>query len=117
MEQKVQQFLDDARFISSARYDLIMAIRKLFQDKASDLIEGFKYGGLIYSTKNGLVSGIFSYRQHLSIEFGKGSDFSDPKQILEGAGKHRRHIKIRELTDLEEKDVAFYIQQAIKTAV
>lgn len=114
MEQKIQQFLDDVGFVSSERYDLIMAIRKLFQDTASDLNEGFKYGGLTYGSQKELVSGVFSYKQHVSIEFGKGSEFLDPESVLEGGGKNRRHIKVRELKDIEDKGVVFYIQEAIK---
>lgn len=116
MEQKISQFLDGIKFSSSDRFDLVMAIRALFQNASSEFVEGIKYGGLTYSIKNELVSGIFSYKQHVSIEFGKGSEFPDPKDVLEGGGKHRRHIKIRALNDIEKRTVDFYIQEAIKAA-
>lgn len=114
MEQKIQQFLDDLRFVSSDRFDLVMAIRELFQNASSELQECIKYGGLTYSIDKQLISGIFSYKQHVSIEFSRGADFPDPEQLLEGGGKNRRHIKIREIRDLENKSVAFYIREAIK---
>lgn len=116
MDKKISQFLEDIRFVSSERFQLVMAIRELFQGASAQLDEGIKYGGLTYSSSKELVGGIFSYKEHVSIEFSNGADFSDPEGVLEGGGKRRRHIKIRELKDVENKAVGFYIQEAIKSS-
>jgi hypothetical protein len=80
-------------------------------------VESIKYGGLTYSIDKELISGIFSYKQHVSIEFGRGCDFPDPQGVLEGGGKYRRHIKISALQEIKDKCVAFYIQEAINTDI
>lgn len=87
----------------------------------SDTIQGIqftdKYGGEIFSIDVGntthSLGGVFTYAKHVSIEFSNGSTFDDSKGILEGKGKHRRHIKIETLEDLERKNVRHYLVLAI----
>ena len=37
----------------------------------------------------------------------------DPNKLLEGKGKYRRHLKIKCKEDIEHKDVAFFVKQAV----
>jgi len=110
----VNEFLQDLRFVSLERYELICAIQKLFNQSNPSLTEGIKYGGLTFSTSKGLIGGIFSYKEHVSIEFSEGADFPDPNGVLEGGGKRRRHIKLRTLKEIDDKSVIFFIQEALK---
>jgi hypothetical protein len=75
-----------------------------------------KYGGLIVESIPGQprsqFCGIFAYTSHLSLEFTHGSYLDDPNQILEGNGKHRRHIKIAGLSDITEKRCEDFLRQA-----
>jgi hypothetical protein len=112
MEAKIKTFLEDAITISTERYEIICAIRDAFLNANLGFTEGFKYGGITYNISNELIGGIYSYKEHVSIEFSHGVTFSDPHHILEGGGKHRRHIKIRSLSDIKEKLVVSFIQQS-----
>lgn len=114
MDQNISQFLDDIQSSSIQRFDTVQAIRELFKNVTPLLEEGFKYGGIVYSFSGGLIGGVFAYKEHLSIEFSYGADFLDPHGVLEGGGKKRRHIKIRDLKDVEGKSVSFYISEAMK---
>ena len=86
----------------------------MFHQENNALVEGIKYGGLVFNLSNQLVAGIFSYKNHISIEFGNGAEFSDPSGLLEGKGKMRRHFKIVESADLDDKKAAFFIKQVMK---
>lgn len=110
----VNKFLEDLRFISPERCDLVRAIQKVFNQSDPNVTEGVKYGGLTFSTSRGLVGGIFSYKEHVSIEFSDGADFPDPGGVLEGGGKRRRHIKLRSLNDINDKSVVTYVREALK---
>ena len=112
MEEKVQTFLEDAKAISQERYEIISTIREAFLKAGLGFVEGFKYGGTTYNISGELIGGIFSYKEHVSIEFSYGANFSDPHKVLEGSGKQRRHIKIKTLSDIEKKLVSFYIRQS-----
>lgn len=111
---KVNEFLEDLRLVSPERYELVCAIQKLFNQADPNVTGGVKYGGLTFSTSKGLVGGIFSYKEHVSIEFSDGADFPDPGGVLEGGGKRRRHIKLRSLNDINNKSVVTYVREALK---
>jgi hypothetical protein len=70
------------------------------------------YGGIMFAV-NEDVGGIFTSKKHVSFEFSKGVNFKDPKKILEGTGKFRRHLKLITLDDVNIKNVEYFIQQAI----
>ena len=76
------------------------------------------YGGIVFERELGTpktcVCGIYAYNEHMSVEFTHGAAFSDPLGVLEGAGKHRRHIKLRSMGDILAKDVEGYIVRAFQ---
>lgn len=76
------------------------------------------YGGTMFEKEPGTYKtafcGVFCYENHVSLEFGRGSELLDPTGVLEGKGKARRHLKFHDFADLAAKDVAGFIRQAIK---
>jgi hypothetical protein len=111
---KVENFMLDIQSVSSERYDIAMQVRELFFDAEPSLNEDIKYGGLVFFQDQELLSGIFLYKEHMSIEFGNGINLSDPSSILEGKGKSRRHIKVRIEQELQTKNVKTYINQSLR---
>jgi hypothetical protein len=75
--------------------------------------EEVKYGGLLFS-QGAPFCGVFSYTRHVSLEFGEGASLPDPHQVLEGAGKLRRHIKLGSLQDISDKHVGEYLVLALQ---
>lgn len=61
------------------------------------------------------VGGIYVYGDYVTLELAKGSSFDDPDNILEGSGKLRRHIKLRNLGDLKGKCCQAFLKQAVST--
>jgi len=57
--------------------------------------------------------GLFVYKSHISFEFSMGVNMKDPKHELEGKGKFRRHLKIKSLQDIKDKNVQFYVNQIV----
>lgn len=113
-DRNANDFLSGLALISSERLEAVESIRKLFHTQKTKPEEDIKYGGLVFMVSGNLVGGIYSYEKHISIEFTNGVEFEDKFGVLEGKGKHRRHIKIHEFSDVESKHVEFYIQQALK---
>ena len=75
-----------------------------------------KYGGLVIESVPGQPKsrfcGIFAYTNHVSLEFTHGAQLNDPDRILQGNGKHRRHIKINLLSDIADKQCEAFLRQA-----
>ena len=113
MEEKIQIFLEETKSISTERYEIVRAIRNLFLEINPSFKEGFKYGGITYDLLDELIGGIYSYAEHVSIEFSHGADLSDIYNVLEGTGKYRRRIKIKNFTDIKSKPVSYYIEQFV----
>ncbi|WP_298013876.1 hypothetical protein [uncultured Aquabacterium sp.] len=41
-----------------------------------------------------------AYKEYVSVEFGHGAKINDGLGFLEGAGKWRRHIKLKSASDM-----------------
>ena len=109
---KVNDFLADIQFKASEQFEMMISIREMFLASNEKLVEDIKYGGLVFNLSGVLIGGIYSYKEHLSIEFSNGADFIDPNFILEGGGKKRRHLKIKMNDDITNKNADYFINQA-----
>ncbi|MDX1700014.1 MAG: DUF1801 domain-containing protein, partial [Melioribacteraceae bacterium] len=74
--------------------------------------EKMMYGGIMFSLTED-YAGIFARKNHVSFEFGNGFKMNDPNKVLEGGGKYRRYLKLRSLTDIKDKEVEFFVEQAV----
>jgi hypothetical protein len=74
--------------------------------------ERVMYGGILFSLEDDF-GGLFVRKNHVSFEFAFGVQMKDPDTVLEGAGKFRRHLKLRSLKDIETKNVAYFVEQAL----
>ncbi len=111
-EDRVEQFISDTLSVDKEKAEWLLYIQKIILKKYPDARKEIKYGGLVFNSDAGLICGIFIRKKHISLEFGFGNEFSDAKGCLEGSGKFRRHLKIMNAADIENKDVAFFVTQA-----
>lgn len=112
---KVQQFLQDVQRANPAHHDCIEHIRAMLLALGADVSEEVKYGGLLFGTHQHFC-GLFSYSEHVTVEFSEGAALADLYTVLEGNGKYRRHIKLRSPEDIEQKHVDAYVTQAYEHA-
>src|SRR5580658_7647591 len=60
-----------------------------------------------------LVCAVSAYKQHVDIEFWRGSTIPDPTGLLEGTGKALRHVKVHTLEDAESPALRALIHAAV----
>lgn len=93
------------------------ALAELIGEIAPDVRLVPKYGGHVMCPNVGddksFVGGIFSYKDHVSLEFSKGIDLDDPDGLLEGSGKFRRHLKLRQVQDITDKQAVKFLKQVL----
>ncbi|MGL4994876.1 MAG: DUF1801 domain-containing protein, partial [Deefgea sp.] len=94
---------------------LVEAARALIYSLLPMATERVMYGGFMFATTADFC-GIFAYKKHVSVEFGRGCDLADVAGVLEGGGKFRRHIKLSSIGDIEGKSLAQYVLQAEQLA-
>ncbi len=112
-DEKVQKFLDEITMIDSEQYKTLNAMREIVFKIYPKTNERIMYGGIMFSLDTEDFGGLFARKNHISFEFSKGSIMKDPNKLLEGRGKFRRHLKIKSKEDVRNKDVDFFIKQAV----
>jgi hypothetical protein len=92
-------------------YLLVRELRRLIKSTVENATERVMYGGLVYAVTEQFC-GIFAYKDHVSIEFSHGVNLKDPHGVLEGSGKHRRHIKVFTHADVSAKGIEAFVRMA-----
>ena len=110
--EKVQQFLDAIMTVDEDQYRILQKLRGVVNKIHPMTKEKMMYGGIMFSLTED-YAGIFARKNHVSFEFGDGFKMNDPYNLLEGKGKYRRHLKIKSLTEIEDKKVEFFVRQAV----
>lgn len=114
--KSVQDLIEDVRLLSEDQYQLVQAVRGLVKHSLTAVEEVVKYGGILFASDGVQFGGMFAYRQHVTVEFGRGADIVDPFGHLEGTGKGRRHVKLRTNQDIEDKRLMEYLKLALRAA-
>ena len=80
-----------------------------------------KYGGLLYTLrpdeKEAQFCGVFEYKKHVQLAVSFGAELDDPKNVLDGTGKHRRHVNFSSADDVKPKVLIPLLKQAAKISL
>ena len=116
-QRSVSDFLNDLRLLGTMQREVVDAVRARVHAAVPGAQEVIKYGGILFSSPSGTAfCGVFAYREHVSLEFSHGAHVADTLGHLEGAGKGRRHLKLRSRADLQAKAVDSYLPLALQAA-
>ena len=110
----IDNFIQNALFIDEEKGEQLILLRKIILEIKPDAKEEIKYGGLVFMVDAKLICGIFIRKEHISVEFSFGAMMLDSDNFLEGTGKQRRHLKIFQQKDIENKKVEYYVRQSFK---
>ena len=69
------------------------------------------YGGIIFKIPGRMFCALFLRKKHISIEFDLGFLLKDKNEFLEGTGKFRRHLKIKNKEEIKTKMVEKFIKE------
>ena len=115
MAKSVQSLIEDVRLLGEMQFEVVEAVRSLVKKVTPPANEEVKYGGILF-TSGVQFCGVFAYKEHVSVELSHGAKIADTKGHLEGSGKGRRHIKLRNLNDIAQKGLADYLPLALLSA-
>lgn len=111
-DPEIDNFISDSLLLDEEKGEIITSLRELVLEALPRSEEKIKYGGLVFIVEDRLFCGVFLRKDHVSMEFDNGALMSDPHGLLEGGGKHRRHLKLRKLEDIEDKEVKDFLRQS-----
>jgi len=112
MESKnkdVAKFLEDTKIQDNYKFEILQRLRAIAFEAFPNMDETFKYGGIMFSEIDEF-GGLFLYNKHVSFEFSYGYKLTTPLK-LEGNGKYRRHLKFKELSDINKKELKALLNQ------
>ncbi|WP_338807002.1 DUF1801 domain-containing protein [Pseudomonas chlororaphis] len=111
-DESIEALLADLAMTHTDMLEIVQCVRMMVEEVAGTVSETVKYGGIIFS-QAAPFCGVYAYQEHVSVEFGQGYAFEDPHGVLEGGGKFRRHIKLRRVADVRDKQLGDYLKQAL----
>ena len=114
-KKSVQALIEDIRYLSEQNYEIVEAVRVLVRKTFDDASEEVKYGGILFASEV-QFGGVFSYKAHVTVEFGSGAKINDTFGFLEGNGKGRRHLKLTSVAEIKEKKLAQYLALALRAS-
>jgi hypothetical protein len=114
--RSVSSLLDDMGLLGGDQRLIAEAVRALVCKTLPAVTEEVKYGGILFASAGVQFGGVFAYQQHVTVEFSKGAAIDDPYGLLEGAGKGRRHLKLRAVDDIKARKLAQYLPLALSAA-
>jgi len=94
-------------------FAIVTMIRELMREVAPEAVETISYGIPVWKGKR-----IFAYislnKKGITFSFSRGTLFEDKYGFLKGVGKSSRHIKFKNLNDVNKDLLHYYIEQAIE---
>ena len=107
-------WLTELRAYDANKYKIATTLRKLIMED-SPAVEEVKYGGLYYH-QSVPYTGIFVYKNHVTLEFSEGVKLKDPKHLLQGSGKHRRNVQFTSPDEINSSAIRTLLKAANKNA-
>lgn len=114
-DDKISRLLQELRITNPEWYELVHPVRQAIYCVVPDASERVMYGGFMFSGE-AQFCGVFAYREHVSVEFGRGCYLDDPHCVLEGGGKLRRHIKLFSAADITAKFLEQYVDAVYRNS-
>ncbi len=117
----VERFVAEIELVSPFKAQIINKIRSYVSDinsKSADadaeIEERIIYGGVGFFMKGKHFGGAYPNKKHVNLAFSRGVELADPKSLLQGKGKFRRHLQLFHPDELDEKDAQLFVKAAVE---
>jgi len=108
-KKKIDEFLIALKENDFDKHTILTKLRNIVLDTHPIVTETFKYGGIMFSL-NDNFGGLFVSKNHVSFEFTYGYKLTSNLK-LEGTGKYRRHLKVKQMDDVLEEEIKDLLKQ------
>lgn len=93
--------------------EIVEALRKLMRETAPDAREVITYGVLVW--RGNLILAVVSpTKKDITFAFSKGAVFEDKYGLLKGVGRVSKHVKLKDVKDVNRAALTYYIKQALE---
>ena len=115
MAKPPKELLDLLKRYDRGVQELTLALRELVLEELApccEYIVEVYIVSILYGPTHRMKDGICYIgviKDHVNLGLIRGSELADPQRMLEGTGKQMRHIKIRNMSDLERFVIYAYL--------
>jgi hypothetical protein len=114
--------MDDTRvadFLSSLpeeKRKLVEMVRRTVLQADKKIEEVIKWGNLTFVRNGKNIAFIYTYDKapYINLGFLKATSLKDPKGFFQGTGKGMRHVKIYSEKDIDKKQFAAWVKEAVQ---
>jgi len=92
--------------------DVVELIRQYMRELAPKVQEMISYGIPAYKGQR-ILAVISPSKKGITFSFSRGAQFEDSYNLLKGAGKSSKHLKLKNLGEVKEEVMEYYIKQAL----
>ena len=93
--------------------EIVDRLRNLMREVAPNAKEVLTYGILGWR-KNLILAVISPTKKDITLSFSRGAEFEDKYGLLKGVGKKSKHVKIRNVQEINQESLEYYIKQALE---
>lgn len=93
---------------------IIRALRIFVKRVEPELSESVKWGNGCWLGSTGPVAYVYSAPGYVQFGFLYGSSLEDPEGLLEGNGQYVRHIKVFDVSGIDERKFSALLRQAVE---
>ena len=92
---------------------IVAVIRTLIGECAPSALEAISYGMPTYK-RNKLFAWINPTKKDITVGFSRGTQMEDKYGLLRGVAKGSRHVRVKNLSEVNKPALRYYIKQAVK---
>ena len=92
---------------------IVAMVRELMKECAPKATEVISYGIPVYKIKK-IFAVISPNKEGITFSFTHGTEFEDKYNLLRGVGKVSKHVKIKNLANVNKEALRYYIKQALE---
>jgi uncharacterized protein YdhG (YjbR/CyaY superfamily) len=92
---------------------IVAMIRELMKEYAPNATETISYGIPVYKLKK-IFAVISPNKEGITFSFTHGTEFEDKYNLLRGVGKVSKHVKLKNLANVNKEALRYYIKQALE---
>src|ERR1700694_2412719 len=93
--------------------ETVAMLRALVRECAPHAEELISYGMPVFKARKKIFAWIIATKKDITFSFRAGTSLEDKFNLLKGAGKHARHIKIKSADSVDRDVLRYYIRQAL----
>jgi len=92
--------------------EILLNVRAIVEESVEEAPQKIKWNALCFFKGDRPFVGIAPYTNHVSVIFNRGAEMQDEAEVLEGNGKFRRHIKLRDTEDIATLPLRVYVRRS-----